>query len=266
MERRHLEEYLQMGSGYVLDFSNRTFQEFVFDAVKLNIDDEAVGGSGSKACRLRHFVKHQPDHVVGKLIAAFIDYREGTYKEPCLGLADKCSAIAQRLLQSAPVNDASVFSLLAGREEFEKLANGVLDSINNNDPESGLDRLHTFTMAFMRSLCEKHGITVDRDEPLHSLYGKYVKKLKEQNAIESPMTERILKSSISNLDAFNDVRNNKSLAHDNPVLNRNESLLIFQYVTSAIRFVWTLDNSIPEPERKEPEVSSYFLDDEDIPF
>jgi len=41
------------------------------------------------------------------------------------------------------------------------------------------------------------------------------------------MTERILKSSISILDAFNDVRNNKSLAHDNPVLNRNESLLIF---------------------------------------
>jgi hypothetical protein len=31
------------------------------------------------------------------------------------------------------------------------------------------------------------------------------------------MTERILKSSISVLDFFNDVRNNKSLAHDNLV-------------------------------------------------
>src|SRR5437773_516384 len=114
MERRHLEEYLQMASGYVLDFSNRTFQEFVFDSIK------------------------------------------------------------------------------------------------NNEPESGLDRLHTLTVAFVRSLCEKHGIKVERDEPLHSLYGKYVKKLKELNLIETPMTERILKSTISILDLFNEVRNKKS--------------------------------------------------------
>jgi len=77
-----------------------------------------------------------------------------------------------------------------------------------------------------------------------------VKKLKELNLIESKMTERILKSSIStldafNLDAFNEVRNEHSLAHDNPVLNRSESLLIFNHVTSAIRFVWTLEQSMP---------------------
>ena len=56
-----------------------------------------------------------------------------------------------------------------------------------------------------------------------------------------PVAERILKSSISVLDSFNDVRNNRSLAHDNPVLNRNESLLIFQHVTNIIRFIWTID-------------------------
>jgi hypothetical protein len=156
-------------------------------------------------------------------------------------LKTECQKIADRLLQSAPVADTTVISVLSQREEFERLASGVMDSISKNDPESGLDRLHTFTMAFVRSLCEKHGITVDKDKPLHSVYGEYVKKLKELNLIESPMTERILKSSISVLDFFNDVRNNKSLAHDNPVLNRNESLLIFQHVTSVIRFLWTID-------------------------
>jgi hypothetical protein len=59
MERRNLELYLQMESGYVLNFSNRTFQEFVFDAVVLDIEDETVGGYRSKASRLRHFMKHQ---------------------------------------------------------------------------------------------------------------------------------------------------------------------------------------------------------------
>src|ERR1051325_8418637 len=62
---------------------------------------------------------------------------------------------------------------------------------------------------------------------LHSLFGEYVKRLKEHGHLESEMTARILKSSISTLEAFNDVRNNQSLAHDNPILNYDEALLIF---------------------------------------
>lgn len=245
-EKRKLEQFLQMGSGYVLDFSNRTFREFVHDSTGLDIDDPEVGGFGSKASRLRHFWDRRPDHIIGKLLKDFVAYREDDSP-----LREKCREIAERLLQSAPIQAAEVISVLSEREEFERLAKGVMDSISQNDPESGLDRLHTFTMRFVRSLCEKHGITVERDKPLHSAFGEYVRKLKASGLIESKMTETILKSSISVLDAFNGVRNNKSLAHDNPVLNRNESLLIFQHVTSAIRFVWALEQSIPKPEEEE---------------
>ena len=55
------------------------------------------------------------------------------------------------------------------------------------------------------------------------------------------MTERILKSSISTLEAFNDIRNNKSFAHDNPLLNYDEALLIFNHVASVIRFITELE-------------------------
>lgn len=54
-----------------------------------------------------------------------------------------------------------------------------------------------------------------------------MRALKNEGAIESEMTERILKSSISVMAAFNRVRNDQSLAPDNQVLNYNESLLIF---------------------------------------
>jgi Abortive infection C-terminus len=243
-EKRKLEKYLQMGGGYVLDFSNRTFQEFVFDSVGLNIDDEAVGGFGSKAVRLRNFWARQPDHIVGKLLKDFIEYRDESSTLPNVSLLkEACRQIAERLLHSAPIHDAEVISVLSQQEEFKRLATGVLDSINKNDPQSGLDRLHTFTMAFARSLCEKHGIRVEPDKPLHSVFGEYVKKLKASNVIETQMTERILKSSIAVLDAFNDVRNNRSLAHHNDVLNRNESLLILNHVVSVIRFLWALEDS-----------------------
>lgn len=71
--------------------------------------------------------------------------------------------------------------------------------------------------------------------------------------------------SISVLDAFNDVRNNRSFAHDNDkILNENESLLIFNHITSAIRFIWALEESIS---KRQPAAPIVELDPEvDIPF
>ena len=65
------------------------------------------------------------------------------------------------------------------------------------------------------------------------------------------MTMRILKSSISVLEAFNDVRNNKSFAHDNPILNYNESILTFNDISNIIRFLETIEK--PKIEEKEIE-------------
>lgn len=71
-----------------------------------------------------------------------------------------------------------------------------------------------------------------------------MKALKEGGHLESEMTERILKSSISTLDAFNKVRNEQSLAHDNRMLNYDEALLVYSHVASAIRFVEALERKI----------------------
>lgn len=81
---------------------------------------------------------------------------------------------------------------------------------------------------------------------LHSIFGEYVKALREGGHLESQMAERILKSSISVLESFNDVRNNKSLAHDNPILNYEESLLIFNHVAASIRFIKALELKIKQ--------------------
>jgi hypothetical protein len=53
------------------------------------------------------------------------------------------------------------------------------------------------------------------------------------------------------MEAFNRVRNEQSLAHDNQVLNYNESLLIFAHVTSSIRFIEALEKSYTETQTSE---------------
>lgn len=116
---------------------------------------------------------------------------------------------------------------------------------------------------FGRTLCEQHGITVSREKPLHSLFGEYVKRLHDDGQLESEMTARILKSSISVMEAFNDVRNNRSLAHDNPVLNHDESLLIYNHVAITVRFIRSLEDRIRKEKLRVAEAAAL---DDDIPF
>ncbi|MDW8261886.1 MAG: hypothetical protein RMJ35_05105, partial [Phycisphaerales bacterium] len=74
-ERKKLEELFQMEGGSVLDFTDRTFAEFVRDSVGLNIDDPIYHyGNGSTANRLRRLWMREPDHVVGRLLQALLDY------------------------------------------------------------------------------------------------------------------------------------------------------------------------------------------------
>jgi len=260
-EKRKLEEFLGMGSGYVLDFSNRTFQEFVADSAGRDIfADKYDYASGSKANRMRAFWEKEPNQVVGKLLDDLITYgKDRSHVSDTLMAA--CRGVVQRLMHDAPVHDIEAISAFSAEKDFELIAKGVRDAIERNEPESGLDRLHTFVVKYIRLLCEKHGIAVTRDKPLHSLFGEYVKKLKRSGLIESEMTERILKSSISLFEAFNRVRNEQSLAHDNPVLNYGESLLIFNNVSSSIRFLTALEKEQDGPATIEEDGA-----DSDIPF
>jgi hypothetical protein len=181
---------------------------------------------------------------VGKLIKALLDYGADSLVERPheKELREQCARIAERLLAGSPVEQLTDITTDVTGRDFEVLAQAVRESIEKNAPEAGLDRLHTFVVKYLRVLCEKRGIRLDRDKPLHSLMGEYIKKLKEAALIESAMTERILKSSISTLEAFNTVRNNQSLAHDNQILNYNESLLIFNHVAAAVAFIKSIES------------------------
>jgi hypothetical protein len=252
LERRNLEKLLDMGGGYVLNFSNRTFQGFVKDCTGKDIyDSKYMRASGSKANCLRGFLEEESNYVVGRLLTCLLDYYRtlGSVEDP--ELYSRCLQAADRLSKETPVPDAEIILDVSSQKGFETVAKAVQDAIEKNQPDQGLDRLHTFMTKYVRLLCTKYGITVEKEKPLHSLFGEYVKHLNRAGRLKSEMTERILKSSISILDAFNDVRNNQSLAHDNPVLNYSESLLIFRNVTASIQFLSALENEGEKAAEKE---------------
>lgn len=236
-EKAKLEKLLEMGSGYVLDFSNYSFSSFIFDSVDFDIYKEY---EGSKASVLRAFWTQQPNYLVGKLLNDFIEYylTKHDFEPPKEALYKECLKVVERLKKSEQSINIKPNS---DEKDFHKLSKSIKESIEKNEPELALDRLHTFCVKYIKELCNKHSLIFSKDEPLHSLFGKYIKYLISNKLLESKMSEKILKTSISLLDEFNDIRNNKSLAHDNSLLNYNESLLIFNNISNIINFLESIE-------------------------
>ena len=208
IEKSKLERLFGMGGGYVLDFSNRTFQEFMADSARRDIYCGKYNyASCSKANLLRKFWDVEPNHLVGKVVNDLIALaREQNAHRDDEALLDECQRIAERLRQGAPVEELEAIGEELTEKDFDPLFKSIRTSIDANEPEAGLDRLHTFVTKFLRRVCDDRGITVPKEKPLHSLLGEYIKKMRADGALETQMTERILKSSIGNLESFNSVQ------------------------------------------------------------
>ncbi|MBT4792216.1 MAG: toll/interleukin-1 receptor domain-containing protein [Halobacteriovoraceae bacterium] len=97
-EKRLFEDILDMGSGYVFDFSDNTFHEFFETVLGIDIFDEKYNlNSGSKANRMRAFWNTESDKNVGKALSEIIQLIElgDKYDDKKV---EKAKTIVQRLL------------------------------------------------------------------------------------------------------------------------------------------------------------------------
>lgn len=212
---------------------------------------------------------YESNYVVGKLISNLLEYwKTGkvinlvkiSQEEQIL--FDECQQISENLQKENMFENIDSIQPYSDDRNFLILSKSIRENIDNNKPQEALDRLHTFVVKYARMLCDRHGINYDKKKPLHSLFGEYVKHLKHNNFIESQMSEKILKSSIAILDNFNEVRNNRSLAHDNPILNYHESILIFNNISNVIKFI----EAIEENNSKIDEQDKVKAEWDNIPF
>ena len=123
---------------------------------------------------------------------------------------------------SPAVARTDAFEKFAADETLKELISAIERDTQADRPAAALDRLHTYCMKKTAHPIERHGGTWNRDEPLHSRMGKYVRLLETERQLRE-ISKRTLKSGISIFDSFNDVRNNESLAHDNDLVNHAEA-------------------------------------------
>src|SRR5690606_30433812 len=105
IEKSKFENLFGMNTGYVLNFSDRTFQEFIGDAIGIDIYDAKYNyRSGSKANRLRCFWNTESNYLTGKLLDSLLQYwlsqiQIGSinYDQSDESLFKDCEKIAERV-------------------------------------------------------------------------------------------------------------------------------------------------------------------------
>jgi hypothetical protein len=113
VEKNKIEKLLEMSDGYVLNFSNRTFQKFIVESTGIDIyDDKYAYASGSKANRLRAFLDQEPNNIVGKLILNLLEHWKAQklinskeISEVEQTLFEECSKVSERLIQEVISED-----------------------------------------------------------------------------------------------------------------------------------------------------------------
>lgn len=254
-EKNTIEKLLDMGSGYVSDFSNNTFRLFIGEFFNIDIYESKYSTQGeSKANRLRSLLEIESEYIVSTVLKGLlehqiaVDNRLASLDWSIFGeednkpinkdqLYEQTRQIISRLKSETPVENIGSIKAVDGDSNFTLLAESIRRSIEANKPIEALDRLHTYMVRYSRKLCDKHLIDYEQAEPLHSVFGKYKNMLREKKLIHSEMANKILGNATQQLDKYNDVRNNGSLAHDNDLINQPEALLIVSSVANLIRFV-----------------------------
>lgn len=245
-EMRVFDDAFDMHSGYVLNFSDRTMAEFFEDEFGIEIYQQKYAFNGtSKAKHLRAFIEVEDAYTVGRVARALWKYRESLplYQRPDAAaetVKRNFFDLLDRIESGGGVPSTDAIERFTRDETLEELIAAIERDIRANKPAAALDRLHTYCMKKFSHLLDERDIAWDRSDPLQSRVGKYVKALEQERDIRE-ITRRIVKSAISVFEQFNDVRNNRSFAHDNDLIEQAEARFIFDAISAFLRFIKNVD-------------------------
>ena len=168
-----------MSSGYVLDFTDRTFGEFFDDVVQIDIHSERYQFKGtSKANKFRSFWEVEPDAIVGVVLGELIsEYGDsgGLHDQK---LVAECRAIAGRLRASAP--DLRSISEVAERFDSQYLQRQIdrMESAIDSDPALAIGTAKELIETCCKTILEERGQSLPSSPEMSELTKETFKELK----------------------------------------------------------------------------------------
>ncbi|NBD28943.1 MAG: hypothetical protein GVY31_02750 [Alphaproteobacteria bacterium] len=248
-EKRTIDTALDMEGGYVLDFSNRTIEEHFEDEFDIEFYSQKYAINGeSKAKRTRTILEMLEGPKAALVLRNLWDVRStlplytgDTDPSQEQALSERYFAIVAKLGGDTPEVDLEALDSFEESDTLHTLIQSIERDIRADCPEAAMDRLHLFCVKRFRQLLNARQIDTQRDEPLHSLVGKYKKALESEGRL-SAMSILFIRYSIAVFEKFNEIRNDRSLAHDNTLLDPKEARFVFDAVGAVLRFIKSTDS------------------------
>jgi hypothetical protein len=161
-EKRTVEQVLDMASGYVLDFSNRTIEEHFEDEFGIEFYSARFALNGeSKAKRLRTVLETIPGPQAAAILKNLWDIRStlpsyGDRVDPDIeaSLQDKYFQIVLKLEGDRPGIDLTAITIFDDSNTLYALLQSIERDIRADAPEAAMDRLHLFCVTQFRHLLE----------------------------------------------------------------------------------------------------------------
>ncbi len=247
-EKRTIDLALDMEGGYVLDFSNRTIEEHFEDEFGIEFYAQKYAANGdSKAKRTRTILGALDGPQAAIVLKNLWEvrstlplYTQDVDPSEEAKLSEKYFSTIARLEGDQPAVSLEAFSSFDDSDTLHTLIQSIERDIRADAPEAAMDRLHLFCVKRFRQLLYAREIETPREEPLHSLVGKYKKALEREGEL-SDMSILFVRYSIAVFEKFNEIRNQRSLAHDNILLDPKEARFIFDAVGAVLRFIKSVD-------------------------
>lgn len=260
-QRQVFDRIFHCQTGGVLNLSHRTMPEWFSENFDIDITQQRFEAEGpSKARILRCFVNVADPRLVAKVLRALWQYRcrHALYVEKDAAEEARLRAWCEQF--TAELDKASPLSLEAAIRDFSgdttllKLRAAIAGDITAEKPDVALDRLHTYCVKRLRHLLRERGQEFEARSPLDALFGAYARILKEKGLV-SEFALPALRVQYKLFEGLNHVRNKRSLAHDNELLDISEAQFVVESILSSLAFIERIEDARALP-----------ASDEDIPF
>lgn len=251
-----------MSSGYVLDFSDRTFGEFFDDVADIDIHSDRYQSQGSsKAKKLRSFWDTEPDPIVGKVLLALVELLEtpsdpfgsGEIDPEHNELVSKCRDIANRLHVGGPnlgalTQNAARLDAMCLQQQIRRMEQAV-----ESDPTLAIGTAKELIETCCKTILEERQVPLPSKNPdIPALTRAVLRELQlvpegvPQEARGADVTRRILGNLETIGNGLAELRNLYGTGHGKdgrtPGLSPRHARLAVGAATTLVNFLFETHN------------------------
>lgn len=145
-----------------------------------------------------------------------------------------------RQLATGSVSDVVSPTLATTSAVVEEALRNAETLIRHHGAASALDRVHTAFHGYLETACAKAGIPVRQDVGITGLFARLRENhpsLAITNAEDKAQADQIFRGMSKIVDALQFIRNRKSLAHPNPLLDEPEARLAVNLIRTMLQYL-----------------------------